>query len=66
MARKFEAPGDVDIARKMVTESSGLMQTKALAVSHAQMALDNLAIFNDSPFKDALASLVIRVVNRSC
>ncbi|KAA0156871.1 hypothetical protein FNF29_00980 [Cafeteria roenbergensis] len=65
MERKFRVPGDVETVAHAVKESGGLDKTHALAVAHAQMALDALAAFPPSEHRDALAALAARVVTRS-
>lgn len=63
--RKFQTPGDVDTALQAVAASDGIALTRKLAIAHCQVALDSIAILNDSPAKTALASLASKVLNRN-
>ena len=65
MARRFEAPEDVNIACTFVTSSNGLDKTRQLAYAHANKALEALAVLPDSLYRDSLAALAIKVIHRS-
>ncbi|KZT42684.1 terpenoid synthase [Sistotremastrum suecicum HHB10207 ss-3] len=62
--RKFEGPGDVELARHLVRNSSGVERTRELARQHAQQAKDVLSALPDSDAKEALEQLTERVVLR--
>jgi len=62
--RKFEKKGDVELARDLVRRSSGVERTKILARTHADKALEALAMLPDSDAKAALLGLTERVVQR--
>lgn len=65
MARKFEEPGDIDLALRCIKEADGVERTKKLAAIHAEKAIDAVvAAFEPSPFRDALVHLACRVVDR--
>jgi geranylgeranyl pyrophosphate synthase len=64
IARKFEAPGDVEAAVDLVATSGGADQTRALAIAHGNMALEALEQVEDSEFRTALAALVHRIIHR--
>ena len=63
--RKFEAPGDIDAALKMVSAADGLTATRRLAVAHGQLALSTIAGLHPSPARTAMAALVSRVLSRT-
>jgi len=63
--RKFRVPGDVDTAAELVRESGGVAKTSALAVAHAQLALDALSALPPSRERLALAALAAKVVDRT-
>jgi len=62
--RKFEAPGDVDMAVRLVADAGGLAATRRLAVAHGQLALDALTALSPGPARTALAALVAAVLQR--
>ncbi|KAF3934371.1 Dimethylallyltranstransferase [Dactylella cylindrospora] len=62
--RKFSEPGDVEKAWSMVQKSSGLEQTKALAESFSQKAIDAIAIFPDSEAKEGLEQIARKGLTR--
>ncbi|KAF5309542.1 hypothetical protein D9619_012320 [Psilocybe cf. subviscida] len=64
IARKFNMPGDVDMARELVARSSGVARTRELALAYANKARDVLAPLPPSPAKDALLALAGKVVKR--
>lgn len=63
--RKFEMPGDVEAALVGIKATGGMALTRRLAIAHGQLALDAIAILEDSPARTALASLVSRVLSRT-
>ncbi|KAI1794024.1 terpenoid synthase [Ganoderma leucocontextum] len=63
--RKFEKPGDVELARDLVRRSSGVERTRELARAHADKAREVLAVLPDSEAKGALEALTERVVKRT-
>jgi hexaprenyl-diphosphate synthase len=63
--RKFEAPGDVDMAVRLVAAADGLAATRRLAVAHGQLALDALTTLSPGAARTALAALVSAVLQRS-
>jgi len=65
MKRRFDAPGDVEAATAAVHETGGVETTRQYALAHAQLALDGIAHLAPSPYRTALASLVVKVVDRS-
>jgi hypothetical protein len=65
IARKFEAPDDVQHACDLVQSSHGVDKTRHLAYAHAQKAIDALQGLPDSPFRTSLAALAHAVVHRS-
>ncbi|TFK32303.1 isoprenoid synthase domain-containing protein [Crucibulum laeve] len=62
--RKFEKPGDVELARDYVLRSSGVQRTKALAQAYADKAKEVLQELPSSEAKEALEALTERVVGR--
>ncbi|TFK24586.1 terpenoid synthase [Coprinopsis marcescibilis] len=62
--RKFEQPGDVELARDLVLRSSGVQRTKDLAQSYADKAKEVLQELPESEAKAALQVLAERVVGR--
>jgi geranylgeranyl pyrophosphate synthase len=63
--RKFEVPGDVDMAVKGIQAAGGMALTRKLAVAHGQLALDAIKPLVDSPARTALASMVSKILSRS-
>ncbi|KAK0487081.1 isoprenoid synthase domain-containing protein [Armillaria novae-zelandiae] len=64
MQRKFNQPGDVELARDYVRKSSGVERTRDLALAYAKQARDVLAPLPDSDAKGAPEALTERVVKR--
>ncbi|RUO96487.1 solanesyl pyrophosphate synthase [Jimgerdemannia flammicorona] len=63
--RKFSQPGDVEkVARALVYQSNGLKQTRALAESHCQAAIDAAMQFPPSDARSALIQLTEKMVTR--
>ncbi|KAG5637348.1 hypothetical protein H0H81_004907 [Sphagnurus paluster] len=62
--RKFEAPGDVEMARDYVARSSALQRTRELAQSYADKAMEVLQQLPESEAKSALEVLAERVIRR--
>ncbi|KAK9447037.1 isoprenoid synthase domain-containing protein [Limtongia smithiae] len=62
--RKFSQPGDVERARLLVAQSDGVEQTRQLAKSYSDKAVQALAQFPDSAAKDALIDMTATVLNR--
>lgn len=65
MARRFEAPNDVNTACGFVEKSDGLNKTKQLAYAHAEKALEALSVLPSSLHRDSLAALALKVIHRS-
>ncbi|KAJ2358381.1 coq1 putative hexaprenyl diphosphate synthase [Coemansia erecta] len=65
VARKFAEPGDVATAWELVHASKGLERTKALASQYAKRANEALAVFPESPARDALENVTLSVLTRS-
>lgn len=63
--RKFKRDGDIETAVQAIDSSRGIDLTRALARSHAQLALDALEVLDDSEARSALAKMVLLVLNRS-
>jgi len=64
IARRFSQPGDVEEGFKLVIESGGIEDTKALARKYCQDATSALDLIQDSKYKNALVSLCDKVLNR--
>eukprot|EP01041_Mallomonas_annulata_P001084 gene1084-2114_t len=65
IARKFEAPGDIESAVALVARSQGLVRTKQLAQVHSEIAIDAvMQAMSPSIARDALVALACRVVTR--
>jgi len=62
--RKFENPGDVEEALRMIEQSEGVDKSMELAVEQAMLAVEVAMNFEPSPYRDALVSLAFKVVNR--
>ncbi|KAF9567223.1 terpenoid synthase [Agrocybe pediades] len=62
--RKFEKPGDVELARDYVLRSSGVQRTRALAQAYADKAKEVLQLLPDSEAKAGLEVLTERVIGR--
>ncbi|KAJ3515153.1 hypothetical protein NLJ89_g1933 [Agrocybe chaxingu] len=62
--RKFEHPGDVELARDYVLRSSGVQRTRALAQAYADKAKEVLQQLPDSEAKACLEVLTERVIGR--
>jgi hexaprenyl-diphosphate synthase len=65
MERGFNQDGDVADAETLVRSSDGLARTRALSIAHAQKAVDALSAFADSPARDALSALALKVIDRT-
>ncbi|ODV68435.1 hexaprenyl pyrophosphate synthetase mitochondrial precursor [Hyphopichia burtonii NRRL Y-1933] len=65
IARKFDQPGDVEIARKAVEECKGLEQTKIMAEDYRNKALENLRKLPESDARSALEFLTNSIVTRT-
>ncbi len=65
MKRRFEVPGDVEAAVAAVESTGGVEATRQYALAHAQLALDGIAQLAPSPYRTALAALVVKVVDRT-
>ncbi|ANB12156.1 trans-hexaprenyltranstransferase [Sugiyamaella lignohabitans] len=62
--RKFDEPGDVELARKYVAEANGVEKTRLLAVQYADEALRQLSILPESDSLAALKNLTLAILNR--
>ncbi|KAK5995455.1 putative hexaprenyl pyrophosphate synthase [Cladobotryum mycophilum] len=64
VGRKFAQEGDVERARKLVLQSDGIEQTRALAHDYAEKAIAALADFPDSEAKDGLIDMAHKTIKR--
>ncbi|KAF9463746.1 terpenoid synthase [Collybia nuda] len=62
--RKFDKPGDVELARDYVSRSSALQRTRTLAQEYANKAKEVLHGLPESEAKSALEVLTERVIGR--
>ncbi|THU93825.1 terpenoid synthase [Dendrothele bispora CBS 962.96] len=62
--RKFNQPGDVELARDLVRKSSGVQRTRGLALAYANQARRVLEPLPDSDAKAALEVITERVIKR--
>ncbi len=62
--RKFEGPGDVEMARNIVGQSDGVDRTIELARQFANEARLLVEKLPESPARDALVGLTLKVVDR--
>ncbi|CAN6599068.1 hexaprenyl pyrophosphate synthase, mitochondrial [Trichomonascus vanleenenianus] len=62
--RKFESPGDVELAREYVRQANGVEKTRELAVQYANDALKQLEILPPSDALEALKKITMAVLNR--
>jgi len=65
IARKFDAPGDVEKVKECVERSGGCNETRQLAAAHAELAMRAVMKWRPSPERDALARLVHIATDRS-
>ncbi|EMD95082.1 hypothetical protein COCC4DRAFT_151488 [Bipolaris maydis ATCC 48331] len=64
VGRKFSEQGDVQQARQIVAQSSGLEQTRALAQEYVDKAIDAISFFPDSEAKTGLVEMCTKVMKR--
>ncbi|KAF6008607.1 hypothetical protein HII13_003931 [Brettanomyces bruxellensis] len=64
IARKFNSPGDVELARSAVVESDGVQKTRKLAEKFRDAALAHLRCLPESDARSALEFLTNSVVTR--
>jgi hexaprenyl-diphosphate synthase len=62
--RKFDEPGDVELARRYVAEADGVERTRQLAVQYAEEAIKQLEVLPPSQALDALKHLTKAVLGR--
>ncbi|WRT69782.1 uncharacterized protein IL334_006773 [Kwoniella shivajii] len=62
--RKFDQPGDVEIAREIVGRSNGLKRTIELASTFAESARELIELLPESNARNALVGLTKKVVER--
>lgn len=62
--RRFQEPGDAEIAFNRVLQSDGLQQTKELARSYCHEAVSQLALLAPSPYQQALVTLTDQILHR--
>lgn len=62
--RKFEGPGDVELARDLVDRSDGLLKTRQLAEKFAKEARDLIRLLPESSAREELERLTWKVVER--
>lgn len=65
IARKFNQPGDVEIARRAVEKYDGVAQTKEMATMYCHQALKNLRVLPESEARSALELLTNSVLTRT-
>lgn len=65
IARKFDQPGDVELARQHVIECDGLEKTRQMAISYRDEALKNLRALPESDARSALEFLTNSITTRS-
>lgn len=64
IARKFEGQGDAEVALDLVNRSRGMERTAALARDFAAEARRLVELLPQSPARDALVGLTVKVVDR--
>ncbi|KAF2878139.1 decaprenyl-diphosphate synthase subunit 1 [Massariosphaeria phaeospora] len=64
VGRKFSGEGDVQTAREIVSESTGLEQTRALAQEYVDKAIEAISPFPDSEAKTGLIEMCTKVMKR--
>ncbi|PVI00537.1 decaprenyl-diphosphate synthase subunit 1 [Periconia macrospinosa] len=64
VGRKFSEEGDVQKARAIVSSSTGLEQTRALAQEYVDKAIQSIAFFPESDAKDGLIEMCTKVMKR--
>ncbi|KAJ4303606.1 hypothetical protein N0V90_002505 [Kalmusia sp. IMI 367209] len=64
VGRKFSEAGDVQKARDIVSRSTGLEQTRALAQEYVDKAIQSIAFFPDSDAKNGLIEMCTKVMKR--
>ncbi|KAF2639958.1 decaprenyl-diphosphate synthase subunit 1 [Massarina eburnea CBS 473.64] len=64
VGRKFSENGDVQRAREIVSESTGLEQTRALAQDYVDKAIQSIAFFPESEAKNGLIEMCTKVMQR--
>lgn len=65
ISRKFDEPGDIELARRHVQECNGLQKTKELAMDYCNKALANLRVLPESDARSALEFLTNSVITRT-
>ncbi|CAI5755644.1 unnamed protein product [Candida verbasci] len=65
IARKFNQPGDVEIARKSVEKYNGLEKTREMATDYCLKALNNLRFLPESDARSALELLTNSILTRT-
>ncbi|KAL9603687.1 MAG: hypothetical protein Q9219_001006 [cf. Caloplaca sp. 3 TL-2023] len=64
VGRKFSAEGDIETARDLVAQSSGLEQTRALAQEYADKAAHAISSFPDCEAKQGLIEMCTKTMKR--
>ncbi|KAF2739502.1 decaprenyl-diphosphate synthase subunit 1 [Polyplosphaeria fusca] len=64
VGRKFSGEGDVQTAREIVADSSGLEQTRALAQEYVDKAIEAISGFPESEAKHGLIEMCTKVMKR--
>lgn len=64
IARKFEGKGDTERALELVGKSKGMQRTAELARAFAGEARALVELLPESPARDALVGLTLKVVDR--
>ncbi|KAF2711427.1 decaprenyl-diphosphate synthase subunit 1 [Pleomassaria siparia CBS 279.74] len=64
VGRKFSGEGDVAKAREIVSKSTGLEQTRALAQEYIDKAIEAISAFPESDAKNGLIEMCTKVLKR--
>ena len=65
IARKFEAPGDIEEAVSLVSRSDGIERCRNLAQVHIENAIENIKLLKNSTARESLIALACKVLTRS-
>ncbi|XP_057381455.1 all trans-polyprenyl-diphosphate synthase PDSS1-like [Daphnia carinata] len=64
IARRFQEPGDVETAFRLILRSDGLQRTKDLATQYCDEAVTQLARLSPSPYQQFLFTITHKLLNR--
>ena len=62
--RRFQEPGDAEMAFNRVLQSDGLQRTKELAHQYCHDAVSQLALLTPSPYQQALVTMTDQILHR--